>query len=182
MKQSDPLELVVPGTLVRPGPVGRLTRLGLGAFCLYAVGNIVLDAEAIVARPFSSLDNLIVLIVFALFAFNYVVNIGYSKSWGRRPLVVSLVVLGLSASVAFLVSGTPDGPIFGVPLTLWLGYFYAHLGIAFVLAALIATPGCEMRSIPEVFGRVTGNLSQEHYCPATFITKIDAWEQQRLQP
>jgi hypothetical protein len=181
MNQSDPLELVGPGTLTRPGPVGRLLRLGLGALCLFALWNVVLSAEAIVTQPFSSLDSLVVLIAFPLFVFNYVVNIGFSKSWGRRPLIASLAALGLSAGIAFLVSGSFDSPIFGVPLTLWLGYFYAHLGIAFVLAAFIATPGCEMRSIPEAIGRVLGKPSEEHLCPASFVTKIDAWEQRRVQ-
>lgn len=181
MNQSDPLELVGPGTLERPGPVGRLLRLALGALCIYALWSVVRHAEGIIAQPFSSLESLVLLIVFPLFVFNYVVNIGFSKSWGRRPLIVSLIVLGLSACIAFLVSGSLDSPIFGVPLTLWLGYFYAHLGIAFVLAALIATPGCEMRSIPEAIGRVLGRPSEEHHCPASFVTKIDAWEQRRLR-
>ena len=181
MNQSDPLELVDAGTLARPGAVGRLVRLGLGALCLYALSMIVGNAEAIIAQPFSSLDDLVLPIVFPLFVLNYVVNIGFSKSWGRRPLIVSLIALGLSAGIALLLTGSPDSPIFGVPLMLWLTYFYAHLGIAFVLASLIATPGCEMRSIPEVIARVTGNPSDEHHCPASFITKIDAWEQRRLQ-
>ena len=181
MNQSDPLELVGPGTLTRPGPVGRLLRFGLGALCLFALWNVVLSAEAIVAQPFSSLDSLVVLIAFPLFVFNYVVNIGFSKSWGRRPLIVSLAALGLSAGIAFLVSGSLDSPIFGVPLTLWLVYFYLHLGVSFVVAALIGTPGCEMRSIPELIGRMTGNVSKEHHCPAAFITRIDAWERARVQ-
>jgi hypothetical protein len=46
----------------------------------------------------------------------------------------------------------------------------------FVLAALIATLGCEMRSIPQLPGRLSGRKVQEHCCPASLITKIDLWE------
>ena len=137
-------------------------------------------SEITIAEPFSSLDNLGLLIAGPLFIINYVVNIGFSKSWGYRPLLASLIVLALSAGIAHLTSGSFDSPIFGLPLTLWLAYFYTHLGLAFVLSALIATPGCEMRSIPEILGRMSGTASEEHHCPAAFITKIDEWEQRRL--
>ena len=179
MKQSDPLELVDAGPLVRPGPVGGVVRLMLGAACLYAFFDIVRYAGATVDQPFSNLDNMALLFIAPLCVFNYVVNIGFSKSWSYRPIVGSLIVVSLSALVARLISGSFDHPIFGVPLVLWLGYFYAHLGISFVLSALTGTPGCEMRSIPEVFGRMTGQTSEEHHCPAAFITKVDAWEQRR---
>jgi|AP45_3_1055517.scaffolds.fasta_scaffold179693_1 hypothetical protein len=33
MKQSDALELVAAGSLARPGAIGRLVRLALGALC-----------------------------------------------------------------------------------------------------------------------------------------------------
>ena len=168
MKQSDPLELVDHGSLVRPGPVGRLVRFALGVVCLYALWDIVQYAEIMITQPFSSLDNLVLLIVGPLCVFNYVVNIGFSKSWGNRPLLTSLIVLLLSAGIAFLTSGSFDHPIFGVPLILWLMYFYGHLGIAFLLSAVIATPGCEMRSIPELIGRTRGKASEEHHCPAAF--------------
>lgn len=114
-----------------------------------------------------------------LCVFNYVVNIGFTKSWGHRPLLVSAIVLGAIACVAFLVTGSFDNPIFGISLNLWIAYFYGHLGVSFVLAAIIATPGCEMRSIPELVGKATGRASEEHHCPAGFITQIDEWEQRR---
>jgi len=181
MKQSDALELVDAGTLSRPGLIGRLVRFTLGVLCLYGLWNIISHAGVTIAQPYSSLDNLILLILAPLCILNYVVNIGFSKSWGSRPLIASLILLTLSAGIAFLISGSFDSPIFGIPLTFWLGYFYAHLGVSFVLSALLATPGCEMRSIPEAYGRVSGKPSEEHHCTAAFITSIDEWEQRRLQ-
>jgi hypothetical protein len=179
VKQSDPLELVDAGTLVRPGPIGRLVRLFLGVVCLYVVGELLYAAEWTTTQPFSSLDNRLVVVLVPLCVFDYVVNIGFAKNWGRRPLITSLIVLGAFASLAFLTTGSIDSPILGIPLNLWLGYFWGHLGISYVLSAAIATPGCEMRAISELFGRIRGQPSEEHRCPVAFITRIDEWEQRR---
>jgi hypothetical protein len=176
MKQSDSLELVAPGLLLRPGPFGRLLRLVLGSACLYGLYQLLVYREAVIATPLSTLPNLVVLIVVAFWIVNYVVNIGFGKSWGRWPSYVSAIVILASATLGWLIDGTPDNPILGACIWLWLMYFYAHLGLSFVLAALIATPGCEMRSIPQLLGRLSDKKVQEHHCPASLITRIDLWE------
>lgn len=180
MKQSDPLKLVAAGSLTRPGPVGRVVRLALGVGCFYILGELIYHAEWTTTQPFSSLDDRFLMLLAPLWVFNYVVNIGFAKSCGQRPLIFSLVILTITAFGAFIVSGTFDSPIFGLPLNSWLAYFYGHLGLSFVLSALIATPGCEMRAIPEIIGRLSGHTSAEHHCPAGFITQLDAWEQRRI--
>ena len=82
MKQSDSLELVAPGILLRPGPFGRLLRLVLGSVCLYGLYQFLVYREAVIATPLSTLPNLVVLFVVAFWIVNYVVNIGFGKSWG----------------------------------------------------------------------------------------------------
>jgi predicted transporter len=154
-------------------------RLAFGVLCLYVLWELFYYREWTSTQPVSSLDNRFLVLLAPLCIANYVVNIGFSKSWEYRPLMVSIVVLGVLGGIAFVVSGGLDSPILGIPLNLWLGYFYGHLGLAFVLSALIATPGCEMRAIPELFGRMRGKPSEEHHCPAAFITKIDEWEHSR---
>lgn len=176
MKQSDPLQLVEQGSLDRPGPVGRLVRMSLGVLCSYALYQLILYRVSIMATPVSVLPNLTVMVVAAILIINYVVNIGFGKSFGRWPSIVSIGIMLLVATMSWLVLGTPDHPMLGVVLWLWLVYFYLHLGISFVLAAAIATPGCEMRAIPELIGRLTRRRADEHHCPASFITKVDAWE------
>ena len=89
MKQSDPLALVDAGTLARPGPVGRVVRMALGAFCFYVLWEMWLNAGTTTASPVSTFGNRLLLILAALYIINYVVNIGFSKSWGRRPLFAS---------------------------------------------------------------------------------------------
>lgn len=82
--------------------------------------------------------------------------------------------------LAWVNDGDFNSPVLGVPLFVWLAYFYGHLGISFVLATALATPGCEMRAIPQLVGRITGHAAPEHHCPVSFITKIDAWERRRV--
>lgn len=176
MKQSDPLELVEEGSLARPGPVGRIVRLALGIACLYAIYQLLLYHQAIISTPVAVLPNFWLLVFAAILIINYVVNIGFGKSWGRWPSYVSVAAALLFATMSWLAFGTPDHPLFGVVLWSWLVYFYLHLGLSFVLAAAIGTPGCEMRSIPQILGRMRGRAAPEHHCPASLISKIDDWE------
>ena len=181
MNQSDPLELVNPGSLAPPGPVGRMVRLGLGVMCLMGLWNVTSNPGALITAPIEVAKNpyFVFLIVMGFWIINYVVNIGFSRSWGRRPAYVSLAGFLILGVVGFVMYGSFSSPLLGTPLFLWLGYFYGHLGISFVLAAALATPGCEMRAIPELIGLITGRAAAEHHCPASFISKLDEWEQRR---
>ncbi|MCZ6642465.1 MAG: hypothetical protein O7G86_03735 [Gammaproteobacteria bacterium] len=182
MNQSDPLELVKPGSLAPPGPVGRLVRLGLGVMCLMGLWNVTVNLGTLITEPIAVVTDpyFIFLIVLGFWIFNYVVNIGFSKSWGRRPAYVSLAGFLILGVVGFVMYGSYSSPLLGAPLFLWLSYFYGHLGLSFVLAAALATPGCEMRAIPELVGLVTGRAAEEHQCPASFLTRLDEWEQKRM--
>jgi hypothetical protein len=164
MKQSDPLQMVNEGTLNPPGPLGRLVRLSMGLACFYALYVLVLHIQSIIQTPVSVLPNIAILVSAAIFIINYVINIGFGKSWGRWPSYFSLGAALLLAVMAWLAFGTPDHPLFGAALC---------------LSAIIATPGCEMRAIPHLFGKIYGRAVAEHHCPASFITKIDVWESKR---
>ncbi len=181
MKQSDPLELVKPGSLTPPALIGRLVRLGLGVMCLLGLWNVTVNLEAFIAAPIKVVMNpyFAFLIAMCFWIINYVVNIGFSKSWGRRPAYVSLAGFIILALGGFFIYGEFNSPVFGVPLFAWLAYFYGHLGTSFVLASALATPGCEMRAIPELFGMLTGRAAAEHHCPASFISRLDEWEHRR---
>ena len=75
----------------------------------------------------------------AIIIINYVVNIGFGKSWGRWPSYFSIGAALLLAVMAWLAFGTPDHPLFGAALWAWLVYFYAHLGVSFILSAIIVS-------------------------------------------
>jgi hypothetical protein len=179
MKQSDPLPLVNEGSLERPGPMGRIVRLALGIACLYAIYQLLAYRQIIIKTPVSVLPNIALLVLAAILIINYVVNIGFGRSWRRWPSYVSAGTMLILADVSWLKFGTPDHALLGVPLWTWLIYFYAHLGLSFVLAAIIATPGCEMRSIPELLGYMRGRAARQHHCPASLINRVDAWEKRR---
>ena len=179
MKQSDPLQLVDEGTFKPPGPIGRLVRMSMGFACFYALYVLVLHIQSIIQTPISVLPNIAVLVFTAIIIINYVVNIGFGKSWGRWPSYLSMGAALLLLVMAWLAFGTPDHPLFGAALWTWFVYFFAHLGVSFMLSAIIATPGCEMRAIPQILGKISGRAATEHHCPASFITTIDAWESKR---
>lgn len=182
MKQSDPLQMVQQGSLERPGPVGRIVRLALGILCTYALYQLILYRVSITTTPVSVLPNIAVIVLAAILVINYVGNIGFGRSFGRWPSYVSIGTALFFAAMSLLAFGTANHPMLGAALWLWLVYFYGHLGVSFLLAGAIATPGCEMRAIPELVGRVTGREVEEHHCPAAFISRIDAWERGRGAP
>lgn len=92
---------------------------------------------------------------------------------------MALTVIAMAAGIGWLAFGSANHWLPGFALWLWLTYTFLHLGLSFVLAVIMATPGCEMRAIPGLFGRLTGHSADEHGCPATFITAIDNWERGR---
>ena len=106
MKQSDPLQLVEEGSLDRPGPVGRIVRLALGMVCTYALYVLIIYRANIIATPVSALPDLTVMVLAALFIINYVVNIGFGKSFGRWPSYVSIAAMLLFATMSWLAFGT----------------------------------------------------------------------------
>ena len=162
-----------PGTLSKPGPIGRVVRLGMGALCLYLVYTMIFRADI------RDIDNLFIW-AWAIFGLWWlappVINIGFGKTWNAWKIRGVFAGIGVAAAI---VSFVMYGDFLAEPLWWflkpWIIYLYGHLGISFVLASILATPGCEMRSIPHLIGIITGRVSEEHYCPG-FISGVDRWE------
>ena len=90
-------------------------------------------------------------------------------------------MLVAGAAIGYLNDGTILGqPLWWASLVL-MTYVFAHLGVSFLLSALLATPGCEMRAIPHLIAIVRGKSADEHYCPG-FIDTVDRWERKRKLP
>ena len=173
------LKLDEPGSLPKPGPVGRVVRLLFGLLCLWYVSELLAVAGTLIAS-----DGHILLLVWngilpGVFLISYVINIGFSRSWGKMPAVVSAALLALAALAGYLSSGTVETTLFARVAWAWELYVFAHLGLSFVLAALIGTPGCEMRALHDLYSRITGNPTKEHYCPIGPLHPIDQWEARR---
>jgi hypothetical protein len=110
--------------------------------------------------------------------FPYVINIGFSQNWRRKPQWLLIGVVMLIGTLGIALHGSFWSPALGWLALIWLLYVTAHLGFALVLAAIFATPGCEMRAFHDLWTKVTGRETKEHYCPG-FFDKLDKWEASR---
>ncbi len=164
------------GTLRRPGPIGRAVRLIFGMVCGYAVVLLVTRGTGMITTRDLNEPAWWPLIALGLWLFPYVVNIGFGKTWKRSHLLAALLALAaVLAILGRLTSQSFLGPPLGVFVYAWLLYTFGHLGISFLLAGVLATPGCEMRAIPHLWGLISGRPAKEHNCPG-ILSPIDRWE------
>lgn len=170
------LKLDEPGTLPRPGPIGRAVRLTLGLLCLWYVSGLLqvwtslLDSNGHI-RPVVWNG-----IIFGLFLVSYIVNIGYSRAWKKWPAFVSAGTFLVLATFGCVTEGTIETQLVARAIWSWNLYLFSHLGLAFVIAAAIGTPGCEMRAFRDLYSRMTGTPTKEHYCPVGPLHPLDQWE------
>lgn len=177
-RPDDPLETHFEdvGSLTPPRWKGRLVRFLFGAWLLLGLSNLLFEGWAALVRtgaPERWEWWAFMAVGFGLLP--YVVNIGFSRSWRRKPQIVLGIGLALAIVVDLVVFGTWWAPPLGALVWVWLVYFSAHLGGSFVVSAIIATPGCEMRAFPHLWTRLTGRDTKEHYGPG-FIDTVDRWE------
>jgi hypothetical protein len=173
------LKLDKPGSLPKPGPAGRVVRLLFGTLCFWYVSELLATAGSIIASNGHILPLVWNGILPGLLLISYVINIGFSRSWGKMPGVVSAAVLAVAALASHLSLGTVEMNLFARVAWIWELYLFAHLSLSFILAAVIGTPGCEMRALHDLYTRITGNPTKEHYCPIGPLHPIDQWEARR---
>ena len=168
---SDVFHFDQEGTLPPPGPIGRVVRLVLGLI----IAKFIYDW--IVYIDLSDFDNPFVLfwVAFSIALVPYVVNIGWGVNFGAKPRYALFGIWVLGAIAGYLIDGSFRSQLLWTVVEITQIYVYGHLGISFFLSAILATPGCEMRAIPHLVGKVSGEGSKEHYCPG-FIDNIDGWE------
>lgn len=170
------LNLGEPGSLPRPGPVGRVTRLLFGFLCAWYVKELFDVVGSLVA-----VDGHIRAIIWngvvpGLFLVSYVINIGYSRAWGKWPAVVTALALAAVAGVGYFLQGSVETQWLARALWVWEVYVFSHLALAFLIAGTIGTPGCEMRAFHHLYSRMTGVPTKEHACPVGPLSAIDQWE------
>ena len=175
------LSLEDAGSLPRPGPLGRIVRLGFGVLCLWYVKGLIEVSGSLVDAD--GHVRLVVWngVVFAMFLVSYVINIGFSRSWKKWPAFVSGAVLLVVAGFGYLTQGTIETGVLARLVWGWELYVFSHLGIAFILAGVIGTPGCEMRAFHHLYSRLTDIPTKEHHCPVGPLRSIDQWESARFR-
>ena len=136
-------EMELPGTQPAPGPIGRLVRFGAGALILYMyVPEALFHREGLIRTGWHvEMLGWLFAIVLGLYLLPIVIDRGFGVSWGRRARLVfaGLAIVGLGYDR--IVYGT-----FWAPPVAWLTFatitfVIVHLGISFVVAGLLATPG-----------------------------------------
>ncbi|MDA1371008.1 MAG: hypothetical protein O2971_09635 [Proteobacteria bacterium] len=171
---SSPIRYDNPGTLPKPGAIGRIVRFSMGLLCLWVTWELATNSsEMDLINP-----SWWFLLGIALLLVTYVVNIGFGLSVGTWPRNLSIALIATSAIAAHLIGGSFLGTPLWLAGTFWMVYIYGHLGVSFLVSTIIATPGCEMRALPHLLGLASGHKVAEHYCPA-FIDNIDKWEHAR---
>jgi hypothetical protein len=167
-----------PGSLERPGPVGRVVRLLLGALVLWPVISIVPRAQFVADWTAPTHFSWWLAVALSLWLFPYVVNIGFTRSWRWRPRAVAAAVLVGAPAVSLALTGRWWSPAVGTIYVVWLAYTFGHLALSFFVASVIGTPGCEMRALPHLWSVLTGRTTKEHYCPG-MLDPVDRWEAAR---
>jgi len=175
------LKLNEPGFLPRPGPIGRMVRLAFGALCLWYVVSLI----QVTGSLFSSDGHITSIVwngvIIGLFLISYVVNIGYSIAWKKWPAIISACIFLLIAGAGYLTQGSFETGLLAYTIWGWEVYIFSHLGLAFIVSGVIGSAGCEMRAFHDLYSRVTGNPTKEHYCPIGPLHSIDQWETRNLK-
>ena len=175
------LKLDEPGSLPRPGPVGRLVRLAVGILCLWQVYGLIQVSGNLMGADGSIRPFIWNGVIIGLFLVSYIVNIGFSRAWKKWPAVVSAAALAIIAGVGYAMSGIIETNLLARSIWIWEFYIFSHLGLAFIIAAVIRTPGCEMRAFHDLYSKLTGVPTKEHYCPVGPLHPIDQWEARRTR-
>ena len=163
------------GSIEPPRIIGRIVRLLLGLVCLDLVRQIVDDIPGMIERGWPVNLIAICTVILGFYLIRPVMNLGFTLKnnyWGQIFVFISTVTI-------LIIEWATGGPIFGKIFTaflmIWMTYVFGHLGISFVLSAIIKTPGCEMRALPHFWTILTQRKTAEHHCPG-FIKNIDEWE------
>ncbi len=174
------LKLEDCGSLPKPGPIGRLVRIGFGFLCLYYVFALWGTRQDLITEAGTIRQLVWNGIVPGLILVSYVINIGFSRAWKKWPAIVSTAIVLAVAGTGYALTGSLDTPLLAHTIHAWELYVFSHLGLAFVLAATLGTPGCEMRAFHHLYSLITGKLTKEHHCPIGPLSSIDRWEATRL--
>ena len=133
-------DFVQPGTIPKPLAIGRSGRFlfGIGAL-LYLVWLIV-HRGAITGQDVPGLGWWVG-VLFAVYYLPDLFIVGLSRPWGRWPQVAVLGFAIALTSADLAAYGSGWGTPLGWGIFALTSFFYAVIGVAFLLAALLAVPG-----------------------------------------
>lgn len=148
-----------PGS-ARPGPVGLLIRVVLGAAAVYALVELVTKWDIFRDQNLIESDFWFITL-FTLCLLADVFNIGLRRRWGVWPIVVFLA----GAAVLGLASYLAAGEIWTTALAAWVYagdlLVFGALSVSFPVAIVMRTPGCELNALPRLVARLRGTADAE---------------------
>jgi hypothetical protein len=148
-----------PGS-ARPGPIGLLIRMVLGAVAVYALVELVTKWDIFRDQNLIESDFWFVT-VFTVCLLADVFNIGLRRRWGVWPIVVFLAGAAAIGSASYLTAGE----IWTTALAAWVYagdlVVFAALSVSFPVAIVMRTPGCELNALPKLVARLRGTADEE---------------------
>jgi hypothetical protein len=143
----------------RPGPIGLLIRVVLGAAAVYALVELVTQWDAF--RDQDLIESGFWLITLFTLCLPEVFNTGLRRRWGVWPLVIFMAGAAAIGSAGYLAAGE----IWTTALAAWVYagdlLVFAALAVSFTLAIATRTPGCELNAIPRLVPRLRGTADAE---------------------
>lgn len=128
------------GAFPKPGPFGRVVRIFAGLFLIYFFIETLTGYKGYVG--FNVPGGTWWIGAAASFYFlSDVVNIGFSRSWGRWPQAVFLVSAAAAAALNLFQYDRLWGPPLGLLIYLLMIFVLSALGISFLLAGILPVPG-----------------------------------------
>ncbi len=167
---------VASGELPTPGWLGRWFRLAVGIVLLLSAYMIAgVFNQLVFSVPYADNSILWGLALALFFSMREVINLGLMVRWGQKAQVVVLGLAAIAVAVDFVIYRRLWAPPLGLLFWVWILLIAIPLGVALVLAAILGTPGCEMRSYAALLARLRGQSASEHYCPGG-IDFFDRWQ------
>ena len=144
----------------RPGPVGLLIRVVLGAASVWGLVDLVTNWDVFRDQDLIESDFWFITLL-TLCLLPDVFNIGLRRRWGVWPLVVFLA----GAATIGLVGRLASEEIWTIALAAWVYagdlLVFAALTVSFPVAIATQTPGCEFNAVPKLVARLRGTEDAE---------------------
>ena len=130
-----------PGSLERPGPIGRIVRIVAGILCVYFLFLVVKGQAGMMGADVPTDARVWIGAVLCLYGLPHIFNIGYGRNWGGWPRWVTLLLALGAVAFSTFQHDSLWGPEPGLIVFVLLGFVLINLGPSFVLSGILATPG-----------------------------------------
>ena len=129
------------GSISRPGPIGRLARIGFGVLTLFGLVRVLGATDYLWVNGVPINLTFALGAAFCVYAIPPVVNIAYGVSWGGTLRIAVLGAICLAAAAGWVFHRDPLGPYAGVTVGAVMVLVLVQLGPSLILSGILAVPG-----------------------------------------